>query len=127
VAYNLGTEHALDQSGTVAISSPIGLLIVLGNLPASLGRRGGFPWDYFGMHARLAYGDANGYCPTVVLEHERTLLLDLPSGMTIVGLSLMPPLTATITELDAPTISGIMGASGLGDFQFGTPSLQRAS
>jgi hypothetical protein len=102
MTYTLGTAHSLSGSGSVAVSSPVGLKVALASVPAFVTQRQGTPLEYSGL-GWLALGNPEGYLARQVLHHTAQLVYPIADGMTLLGYSLLSGTTATVTELvDVP-------------------------
>ena len=122
--YQRGTAHRLAGTAVIAVSAPVGVSILLENIPNYAGWRTSEPRSYFDL-GWCAWGNEDGFGPDVPLEHIRNWIFPLPEGVTLLGVTLTPPVTAVVTELwpVGRTNVGVMGQVGLGAFQFGTPRL----
>jgi hypothetical protein len=92
------THPGLTGSGQFAVSSIIGLSVVLTSVPSNIGATSGDPLEIFGA-GWVNTGTANGWGPRQFIGSS-PMLLELVSGdVTLVGYSLAPGVTATINEL----------------------------
>jgi len=116
-----GDVHTVAGTGIVPIGNPYGLSIELANIPPWASVRYGAP-DRYPRLAWAAVGNGDGFLPDVALPHVRTLLLPLPPGMTLLGLTLVDGVTATVTELLLlPPATGMLGWAQPGALQLGRP------
>jgi hypothetical protein len=73
--------------------------VSFGTLPSAIGSESGTPTEYFEL-GFLSVGTADGYQRSVRLEHNPQVWFPPDMGsQTLVGYSLNPLVTATITEL----------------------------
>jgi hypothetical protein len=79
----------------------VGILITLANRPPYLGSEPDQPTRYFQV-GRVALGTADGWYQSTPLEHDLTVLMPLPPGVTHVGIFLEDGMTAVVTPLAPP-------------------------
>lgn len=98
--YVPGAVHAaLSGAGTLAIQGILGAKVAVTTLPASLGRAGTTPVEYFDM-GFLTFGTPDGYPTAYRLERSPQLLLPARcSAYTQLAYDLPPGVVITLTEL----------------------------
>jgi hypothetical protein len=106
VAYTLGTTSGgLTGAGQIAASGLIGVKVNVTAVPTGAGSRPGTPADYFGL-GHITPGDANGWDANLPISHTSQLFYPLRDGISVVGYSLEPGVTASLQLL-----LGQLGAS----------------
>lgn len=98
--YVPGIVHAaLSGAGTLSIQGILGAKVTVTTLPASLGRAGTTPVEYFDM-GFLTFGTPDGYPAAYRLERSPQLLLPARcSAFTQLAYDLPPGVVITLTEL----------------------------
>jgi hypothetical protein len=100
LAYVTKTQHTgLSGAGTFDIQGLLGVLINVTSLPASYGRAGTSPTEYFEL-GFVTFGTDDGYPSAFKVERSDQLLLPARcSAFTNIAYDLSPGVTVTITEL----------------------------
>jgi hypothetical protein len=99
MSYTLGTSTGvLTDSGEIAVADLIGVRVYVTDIPLHVGLRPGNPPDYFGL-GHLTPGDANGWDANLVIQHETQLYYPLRDGITTLGYSLPPGVSAILQLL----------------------------
>lgn len=99
MTYGLGTTTApLTGHGQIAVSNLAGVRVLVSAVPNSAGARNGTPIDYFGL-GHLTPGDPNGWDANLVVQHTTQLFYPLRDGITVLGYSFMPGVTAQLQML----------------------------
>lgn len=98
--YVPGTVHAgLSGAGALSIQGILGAKVAVTTLPATLGRAGTTPVEYFDL-GFLTFGTPDGYPTAFRLERDPQLLLPARcSAYTQLAYDLHPGVVVTITEL----------------------------
>jgi hypothetical protein len=98
-AYVTGTAHSgLTGTGTVAVQGILGLLLNI-SIPARSGLEVGTPDTSFDV-GWINFGTADGYTDRVFLRSDSQLVYPpVPGQYTIVGYTLQPSVSMTLTEL----------------------------
>jgi hypothetical protein len=94
-----GTAHAgLTGSGQFAVSGIIGLSVSLTAVPSNISSVAGDPLQMYGA-GWVNTGTADGWGPRQFISSSPMLVELIPGNVTLVGYSLAPGVTATITEV----------------------------
>lgn len=88
-------------AGVLIDAAAIGYSIAVSNIPADADELFGVPPKYHRL-GRATIGSANGWLPSIDLEHTPMLIAPLPPGVDRIQVVVNPPATATITPLYAP-------------------------
>jgi hypothetical protein len=98
-AYVSGASHtSLSGTGTVAVQGILGVLLNV-SIPTRAGEVVGTPDTRFSV-GWINFGTADGYGPRQFIESDSQVLFPAVNGIwTIVGYSLLPGVTMTLTEL----------------------------
>jgi len=98
-AYVSGASHtSLSGTGTVAVQGILGVLLNV-SIPSRAGEVVGTPDTRFSV-GWINFGTADGYGPRQFIESDSQVLFPTVNGIwTIVGYSLLPGVTMTLTEL----------------------------
>lgn len=98
-AYLAGTSHVgLTGNSQFAVQGILGLSVNATVLPTNVGIEAGDPNAYFGI-GWVAVGTADGFQQSVPIRHVPQLIQPVSPDVTVIGYSLNPGVTATITEL----------------------------
>lgn len=92
--------HIVSGAGSVAISSPAGVTVALTGIPASVGQSKGNPARYQSIGS-IVFGTAAGNLRHYFLSLDTELVVAPVPDATILYYSILPGITATITELSA--------------------------
>lgn len=98
MAYAIGAAHALSGTGSVAISNPAGLKVVVTAYPLYVGSFAGQPVQYFRL-GRLNLGNADGWAPPDELRYLSSLIYPLERVWDRLGYSLADGVNVTVYEL----------------------------
>lgn len=98
-AYVAGATHAgLTGTGTVAVQGTLGVLLNV-SIPSRAGAVTGTPETRYDV-GWINFGTSDGYGPRQFIQSDSELLFPVVSGLwTLVGYSLLPGVTMTLTEL----------------------------
>lgn len=102
MAWTIGAHHDLTGSGTVAVSGPDALAIVVTSVGPHSNVRVGQPPTYYGL-GHLSPGGSSGHLRDIPLQHVSQLEVLPTNEITSLGYTLQLGTEITVTELRAPT------------------------
>jgi hypothetical protein len=99
-AYVPSTVHSISGHGEIAVFGLLGCKITVTDVVAgTIGIESGDPDEAFGL-GWITWGTADGWSPRAFLGHTDTVSMPRDaSAMTLIGYTLAPGVTATLTEL----------------------------